>query len=580
MTLQQWKWGIIAAAVLAIITSLPQLYLCYERGRDWNGAYTYFDTDEFAYSAYANALIDGRPRRNDPYTGNDDGQFETLFSIQFIPAYSIAIPARIFGVSASSTFIILLPVITIASTLILFLFLFELTQNSVLSAIGAIGVLCFGALAAQTPWGLFTVPIAIPFPFLRRYMPAFPFPFFFAMALFVWRSLTKNSLLWSVLAGLSFIVLVYSYFFLWTAAAAWLAILMVLWATARPGDYWLLLRVFGVIALVGAIALVPYLWLLTHRAPIIDQSQLLEFTHRPDLLRGPVLYGIAIIVIIIITIRLATRDVNWRDPRILFVLSFALAAILIFNQQVLTGRSLQPFHYERFIANYWVLCALFLTFGLAARSLPKRVPLHLAIGSLAIGLILVVHDTKDRFANNVELDKRRLVALKLKGHQGVAFVSSPLTETLATTASNPVLWAQYLYTFSYEDLRGQRLRFYKYLYYSGVTEQNLRVSLEPEGYSVRGAWMLKVSRISIFGVGRTNPTLTVSPRPISPQEIEEAVDEYRMFSSNFSGAEAATPLLSYAIVSAADNLSNLDKWYERDAGEKVGDFIIYRLKLK
>jgi hypothetical protein len=33
-------------------------------------------------------------------------------------------------------------------------------------------------------------------------------------------------------------------------------------------------------------------------------------------------------------------------------------------------------------------------------------------------------------------------------------------------------------------------------------------------------------------------------------------------------------------VSSANNLSNLDRWYERDAGEKVGDFIIYRLRLK
>lgn len=177
MTLQQWKPGLLAAMVLAVITSLPQIYLCYERGSKWNGAYSYLDGDEFAYSAYVNALIDGRPRRNDPYTGQDGGPFETLFSIQFIPPYSIAILARIFGVSASTAFIILLPVVTIASTLILFRLLVEITENSVVSAIGAIGVLCFGILASQAPWRFWSVPIA--FPFLRRYMPAFPFPFFF-----------------------------------------------------------------------------------------------------------------------------------------------------------------------------------------------------------------------------------------------------------------------------------------------------------------------------------------------------------------------------------------------------------------
>src|SRR5882724_569813 len=247
MTLRQWKPGLIAAAVLAVITSLPQIYLCYERGSEWNGAYAYFDSDEFAYSAYLNALIAGRPRRNDPYTGDDGGRFETLYSIQFIPAYSIAIPARIFGVSAATAFIILLPVITIASTLILFLFLFEFTQNSIVAAIGAVGVLCFGILAAQPPWQIFSTPF--PFPFLRRYMPAFPFPLFFAMTLFVWRSLARDSLIWSALAGLMLVALIYSYFFLWTAAAAWLATLMILWMVARRHDYWIIVRVFGVIVL-------------------------------------------------------------------------------------------------------------------------------------------------------------------------------------------------------------------------------------------------------------------------------------------------------------------------------------------
>jgi hypothetical protein len=66
MTLREWKPGLIAATVLAVITSLPQIYLNYQRGSEWNGAYAYFDSDEFAYSAYLNALIDGRTRRKDP----------------------------------------------------------------------------------------------------------------------------------------------------------------------------------------------------------------------------------------------------------------------------------------------------------------------------------------------------------------------------------------------------------------------------------------------------------------------------------------------------------------------------------
>ena len=62
------------------------------------------DIDEVAYAAYLKALIDGRSRKNDPYTGRDDSdenpQTESLFSIQFASPYLVAIPARIFGISA------------------------------------------------------------------------------------------------------------------------------------------------------------------------------------------------------------------------------------------------------------------------------------------------------------------------------------------------------------------------------------------------------------------------------------------------------------------------------------------------
>src|SRR5207253_9032027 len=93
------------------------------RGHEWNGAYAYTDTDEVAYAAYFKALATGRPRRNDPYTGRDDmpnaTQPESLFSIQFLPAYIIALPARVLGLSTSTIFILLMPIAAIAATLAL-----------------------------------------------------------------------------------------------------------------------------------------------------------------------------------------------------------------------------------------------------------------------------------------------------------------------------------------------------------------------------------------------------------------------------------------------------------------------------
>ncbi len=72
MTKVKWRFGILAGVVLLVCAMYPQLKMWYLRGADWQGAYAYNDIDEVAYASYLRALIDGRPRKNDPYTGRDD----------------------------------------------------------------------------------------------------------------------------------------------------------------------------------------------------------------------------------------------------------------------------------------------------------------------------------------------------------------------------------------------------------------------------------------------------------------------------------------------------------------------------
>src|SRR6267154_6628742 len=106
----EWRWGALAALAISIVALYPQINLWIARGSAWHGSYVLTQGDEVAYSAYINALIDGRPRRNDPFSGRDDErnsrQPESLFSIQFVPAYLIAFPARALGISASTAFIV------------------------------------------------------------------------------------------------------------------------------------------------------------------------------------------------------------------------------------------------------------------------------------------------------------------------------------------------------------------------------------------------------------------------------------------------------------------------------------------
>ena len=127
----EWKWGALAALAMTLIGLYPQINLWLARGTQWQGSYVLTQGDEIAYSAYVNALIDGRPRRNDPFNGRDDlpgkPTYESLFSIQFLPAYAIALPARLLGFSTDTAFIWLIVIGAITSSLAIFWLLATLT---------------------------------------------------------------------------------------------------------------------------------------------------------------------------------------------------------------------------------------------------------------------------------------------------------------------------------------------------------------------------------------------------------------------------------------------------------------------
>ncbi|HRH46227.1 MAG TPA: hypothetical protein PKY82_31575, partial [Pyrinomonadaceae bacterium] len=140
----RWQFGIIAGIVLMICAIYPQLKMWHLRGNDWQGAYAFNDIDEVAYAGYLGALMEGRPRRNDPFTGRDDTpehkQEESLFSIQFVAPYSVAIPARILGVSVNTAMWVSGGVAAFIAGLALFWLIGKMTDDSIYAMAGAIVV--------------------------------------------------------------------------------------------------------------------------------------------------------------------------------------------------------------------------------------------------------------------------------------------------------------------------------------------------------------------------------------------------------------------------------------------------------
>ena len=587
-----------------LLALLPQIHLWIVRGDDWNGAYTSLQGDEFLYSAYVNALMNGRPRQYDPFTGQDRNVHlpESTFSIQFIPGYALSYLARLTGTSASTVFIILIAGAALLASLSIFLLLDALGANARLAAVGTLFVLCFGGPAGgQGFFGLVVkTGLLIPgFPFLRRYQPAAAFALFFVFNLLVWQALTSENKrvarVRAVLAGVVLALLVFCYMFLWTAALAWLACIALLWLLFRRSEWRRVLNVVTTIVAITALALLPYLYLVSHRAATLDEQQSLIATRLPDLFRIPEVLGLVIIIALGLAFRRQKIELN--EPRVIFTASLALLPFAVFNQQIVTGWTMQPFHWEAFILNYSVLVGAVIAVALLWKPVPLRLLIWVAALSFAWGIIEVGLPARLTSVPEAVIKDRMVPVLERLNE--LSKTDGTFADLQTATKPSPLVFSPYVAVNVYLptwtsqgtlldigglDLghvsREERKEFlYMHLYYSKADGSTLR---EPLNASSKDVALNYYARSAIFGHERILPGMSLHFEPITQDEIEEAIRNYLNYVESFSKEKALKRPITYAVIRADENFdfTNLDRWYERDNGERVGDYVLYHLKLR
>ena len=126
-----------------------------------------------------------------------------------------------------------------------------------------------------------------------------------------------------------------------------------------------------------------------------------------------------------------------------------------------------------------------------------------------------------------------------------------------------------MFVFSGASTEEEKERLYQYLYYSGVDEQKFhtRIARPSLYYS------------ALFGWGRTLSGLSPNRTPVTPAEIELERRAYADYIQTFTRERAARFPLSYVVATPnQSDLTNLDRWYTRDAGERVAGYIIDRVQ--
>ena len=497
------------------------------------------------------------------------------------------------------------------ASLAVFWLLTLLTRDERLGAAGTWFILGFGTLIARQgiiryvpnlnylipQWisNMILPPSAYHLPFVRFYQPAIAFPLFFVLCALVWIALTsangRKAALWAVGAGITFALLVFSYFYLWTAAAAWLTCIGVLWLVARKAERRRTLFVFGIVGALGMPAMVTYFLMLSHRAASVDSVQALVLTHRPDLFR---VSEIAVLIVLMLLLWGARRRrFLWRDGVVLFTASLGLAVLAVFNQQVITGRSLQPIHYEWFIGNYLALATIVLTAALWRRNSQRAVLTNKRLTIIAV-IALLWGGCEVWLASSLNLDHNRLVdevqpvaarlttlantdgtsqAYKAGGARPVVLMADLfLADRLPTDVPQAVLWAPRMLVFPGVGENENRERFFQQLYYLGYDDPKFVKE------SNRGDWNFYAG---MFPYYRLSKVINGSS-PISVEEVRAQERSYLAYAQSFDRNRAAAPALSYLVVPVDNepNYANVDRWYERDAGERFGKFVLYRLTLR
>ncbi|HRH42186.1 MAG TPA: hypothetical protein PKY82_11215 [Pyrinomonadaceae bacterium] len=599
--------AILSGLIISVFALAPQIDLWMNCENQCHGIYAITDIDEPFYAAYLQSLMDGKPRRNSPYSGAVDSettpQKESGLSIQFLATYPPVFFAKIFNLSISNLMILTSLLVGFFAAIAVYWLVFHFTEDSICAFAGALVVILLGATVGGQGATLSLIPSYDPhllhnLIFLRRIVPAIGFPAQFLFIVFVWKFFNADSqsakLKSAFLALCSFIFCVYSYYYFWTTVFAWffsLIGLMMIFRFEKLKENLFYLLGFG-FSLV--LVLIPYFILVSNRENDVDSVIVMNLTHESDLLRIPEIFSYLTTIIILIFAIL--RRIDLSDIKIIFLLSLNLVTIIVFNQQIITGRSIQPFHYEFYCVNYLATLSSFLLLFILLKRIVdfdrlKLLMLLLVSIPFCVGSFDTIYSVAINRDVNLWRDKLIPVSERIKEisqtqeFRGTKqkpviltfdFIDTPFFTgiEIPTLTSQPMLWAPHLWFHPDINQKENISRLNTFLYYQSISKDNLNSNL----FRGKVSW----EALAYFGADKLSPIQTGKSTIITKDEIAKVIDDYDKFTQNFTYQEAQKLPISLVVVNKnfENNFTNLDRWYQRDAGEVVGDYILYQVKLR
>jgi len=384
--LRTWWLPLVLATLVGMIYVLPHVLFIADLGIDYQGIILMGTDAEESYAARVHEIYDGH------YTVSNAFLYEHKNGPYLqppLPELLMGLVGKLGGLSVGELFIVADFVLPAVMFLLAYGFTLLLTGSRLASVLGA-SLLVLGHhlfhfwLPASLQFVLTGIQRpATPLIFSRPVHPQLSLPFFFGCLVFLYRAVRDEEWRDVVLAGVLLGVQFYTYPYCWTFLYVGGSILFT-FALLRK-EYRLCQRL-AVVGGIGAVVSLPY-WI--NSAAAVHSPAYADYLRRSGMIASRALTISKQLLVSIPLFALLHRPRDWRYW---FLLSLLIGGFVVLNQNVITGRQIQPGHWHWYTNKPTIIITLavllhnfFSGKGLGAY---LRHWLRPWMGALALGLVV------------------------------------------------------------------------------------------------------------------------------------------------------------------------------------------------
>lgn len=361
--------ALIFAVVVGVIFLAPSVFFIFSLGDAYQGIPMMATANEDSYLARIQEILDGNPMLGSPFF------YEYKEEWPITPPTGellYAISSLLFDVSPANIILASRPVLISALFLLVYYLIYQLTVGAEISRkINAVAgallvILGYDLVDYRSIIASITQGHALAGNFLLWARPVNPILgaiFLMSFLLFIWQIVQKKNNKKTIAGASLFLALmIMSYFFSWGMALSVLAVLILIYLLKR--DYGIIINFLKVMFFAIVLTL-PYWYIIfqASKSPWYKESVLrsgLFVTHYPLLNKLTIVVLVFYLIIFSIQVikekalfcdqtrSLCRRIIFYLKDWHIFSLAFVLGPLWAYNQQIITGQTVWPYHFVQY----------------------------------------------------------------------------------------------------------------------------------------------------------------------------------------------------------------------------------------